>query len=667
MKPFAAAAFFSAALLFLMQPVAGRALLPLYGGSASVWTACLLFFQTGLLAAYGLAHWVGRWSLRAQAATFIAGIVTGWALLSRSAPLEAGPGDPMWEVMFSLASRYGAGYLAVGMSSPVLQTWLTAVGKGSSPYWLYAYSNAGALTALLSYPTLVEPTMSLQAQHRTLGVLFAAALLLATICWRQWSRTQPSGGVLRDEPAPAAASAEPPMRQRATWFFLAFGGSATLLGLTNEMCREVAVVPFLWILPLTLYLSTFIYCFRRSFSANKQQLCFTLAVGVLLGTAVLAAGNALLAWFQVVLLALVLLAVCFCCHGLLANSKPSPGRLTDFYLILAAGGAAGSGFVALLAPRLFSGYDELPWVLSAMCLAAAFELGAEAGWRNNPSTKGILAGLLLAACGGLALAMTGMADESPLEKRRNFYGTLQVMESKDVVGLKRTLRHGRVLHGLQYLEPDKEAWPTAYYGPSSGVGIELQRLPVNSTVAVLGLGVGTLATYAKRGDTFIFFEIDGNIIEIASTSFTYLTHCKGKVQILPGDARLVMQQRTSRGEEKHFDAIVVDTFSSGAIPMHMLTLEAANLFRNNLKPTGKILYHISNQSLDLEPVVRGLAFNLGMHSVRVDSTAQPERGINGATWMILNSEVGKQPETEARRHLLWTDSDASLWRALRWR
>ena len=507
--------------------------------------------------------------------------------------------------------------------------------------------------------------MSLQVQHRMLWLLFAASLVLVVICWRQCNRTRRHGRHYGGQSTHEETAKSASWQRRAVWFFLAFGGSATLLGVTNEMCREIAVVPFLWILPLTVYLFTFIYSFRKGFCATIHQLCLSLALGVLLGTAVLAAGNALVVWFQVVLLSFVLLAVCFACHGLLAITRPSPKGLTDFYLTIAAGGAGGGCFVALAAPRLFSDYDELPWVVAAVCVVAGFQLAGQGGWRDHPATRGILAGLLLAAGGALTLVLSTV-EPGTVEKRRNFYGTLQVIENTNTAGKKLTLHHGRVLHGLQYRDPEKGSWPTAYYGPSSGAGIELQSLPANSTVALLGLGVGTLAAYARQGDLYVFYEIDEDVVDIASKYFTYLRHCKGEIAIRLGDARLLMQRETSTGMRGRFEAIIVDVFTSGAIPVHMLTLEAAYLYRENLKSNGKILYHISNQALDLDPVVRGLANKLGMACTRVDSMGQPTRGTNGATWMILSGENGQGSKDSGRRRLLWTDNHSSLWQVLKW-
>jgi hypothetical protein len=386
------------------------------------------------------------------------------------------------------------------------------------------------------------------------------------------------------------------------------------------------------------------------------------------------------------------------CHGELARSKPHPAYLTLYYLLIATGGALGGVFVALLAPAVFTTYAEYPLSLGFCCLLAAAGWYRSRAWTAYPGKPyWVIAPLAGLGMGLLAALVTWTSDADPqvLARFRNFYGILRIQEQSDVNGEKRLLTHGRVTHGFQYLDPDKRRWPTTYFGPESGIGLAMRHhprrtaLPAAETVAaadaqagralkvgVIGLGAGTIAAYLNPGDTLRFYELNPRVAWVAEHYFTFQQDAPAPIEVVLGDARVQLERELAAGQPQQYDLFAVDAFSSGAIPTHLLTRECAEVYRHHLQPGGLLLFHISNQAVDLVPVVRGLAEALGLDALLVETRPDENRGISRSTWMILTSNQAflSQPEVLAAAAasdpstgvaLVWTDDFASLWGVLK--
>lgn len=436
--------------------------------------------------------------------------------------------------------------------------------------------------------------------------------------------------------------------------------------------------PFLWIAPLSIYLLTFILAFERE--RWYQRSWFAGAAGLLapVACAVISAAIALSLWWQLGVYLAALFVTCMVCHGELARSRPSLRYLTAFYLTIAAGGAIGGVFVALIAPRVFTEFSEYPIGLAAACLLGFvgwLRTGALRQWTNhNLAVRVPLMALLL---GGMTSVVAGVinSDLPAVASRRNFYGVLRVTERSDGNGPLRQLTHGRIQHGFQYLQEPQRAWPTSYYGPNGGAGLVLEALPSPRRVAIIGLGAGTLAAWGRPGDTFRFYEINPDVETIAGAWFSFLKDSRARTEVVLGDARVQMERELARGDAKDFDVIAVDAFSSDVIPVHLLTAECGDIYRRRLKPGGLLLLHISNRSMNLERVTRGLAEHLGWKAVLFFAGQKDDTGESTSRWVLItaNSEFLAQRRiadevagwTDRRAPIGWTDDFASLWRVFK--
>ena len=685
MKPalrFRIAIFLGAFLLFQVQPMVGRLLLPWFGGGPAIWTDCMLFFQVLLLAGYAYAHWLGsRRSTRLGVAVHIGLLAASLVFLpiTRHAgawkPLASG--DPSGRILLLLVATVGGPYFMLSATAPLLQRWYSLSRPGDSPWRLYALSNLGSFLALLSYPFAVEPYLRLRTQVWVWSALYAG---FAAVCgWTAWRirGVTPAAEAEDRETSPAP---RPRFWSVALWLGLSASGSTLLLASTNQISQGVAVIPFLWVAPLSLYLLTFILAFDHERWYRRPL--FAVAAGVLAPAACAVAGLALVVpvWGQLGVHLSTLFVLCMVCHGELALARPNPRYLTVFYLSIAAGGALGGLFVALAAPRLFVEFSEYPIALAAACLlgfAGWLRTGALGQWTaRNFAVRVPLMALLIG--GVTALAATVASSNRPaLVDLRNFYGVLRVTERADLNGPLRQLTHGRVKHGFQYLRDSQRTWPTCYYGPHSGAGIALNALASrNRRVAIIGLGTGTLAAWGHPGDTFRFYEIDSNVETIATTWFSFLRDSKAQTKTVLGDARVLLERELASGHSGDFDVIAVDAFSGDAIPTHLLTAECGDLYRRRLAPGGLLLLHISNRSLDLEPVARGLARRLGWKAVLFVSGPHDETGELSSKWVLVtaNSAFLEQPgiadrvsawSDPKRSPITWTDDFASLWHVLR--
>jgi hypothetical protein len=677
---FPATIFLSAFLVFLVQPMMGRYILPWFGGGPAVWTVCLLFFQTFLLAGYAYAHWLGsRSSNRLQA--FIHVVLLGASLLF----LPILPRAEMWKPAFSadpsgrilllLTVTVGGPYLLLAATTPLVQRWFTISEPGKPPWRLYALSNLGSFLALLSYPFLLEPFLRLRTQSWIWSALYVAFTAICTwTVWRLRLLTPAAAAVVPEAEAPA----RPTTWTVLFWLGLSACSSTLLVATTNQISQDIAVNPFLWVASLSIYLLTFILAFesdrfyRRSLFAVAVGLCAPVAS--VLPTASIGLSLA----SQLTLYLVALFVACMICQGELARSRPSPRYLTAFYLTIAAGGALGGAFVALVAPRIFTEFSEYPIGLAAACLLGFvgwLRSGALSQWTSrNLAVRVPLMALLI---GGLTagVATVTNSNQASVASARNFYGILRVVDQVDHNGLFRELRHGRTRHGFQYVQGPQHDWPTSYYGPHSGVAIALNALPpAPRRIAVVGLGAGTLAAWGRPGDVFRFYEINPDVEAIARTWFSFLKDTRAQTEVVLGDARVQLERELSAGHAHDFDLIAVDAFSSDAIPMHLLTAECAAIYRQRLAPGGLLLLHISNRALNLDPVARGMAQSLGWKAVQFISGDDDQTGESSSRWVLLTANTDFLERTGLGHQLSgwspsapirWTDDFASLWQVLK--
>ncbi len=662
---FGSAVFLSAFLLFSVEPMIAKRILPWYGGSAAVWSTCLVFFQTALLLGYWYARVLTRY------AAFGTQVIVHAVLLGVSfAFLPIGPnehwraastGDPVWSILALLGVTIALPFIALSATSPLLQQWLTRLGH-TSPYRFFAVSNFASLAALLSYPLLVEPRLALTAQRTWWSYAYGAFAILCVAC-----------GYSGRNYAVELARAKPEFEwiapwRKALWFALAACGGMLLLSITNHLTQNVAAVPLLWVLPLAVYLLSFVVTFGRT-SAYPQGLWLRLLALILglLGYALSNVNWMLPLQISVPIFLIGLFVCCLFCHGELYRLRPPADQLTDFYLVIAAGGAAGAIFIGLIAPAVFDAVYELP-----LTLVVTATLAAIVSWPGGKWPVRAFWGALILCMAFVLGTNWQQYHEDSLALRRSFYGALRVVESPRAgTQQTRTLFHGTIEHGAQYLWPPQRFRPTTYYAPDSGIGIVLREgFSGTKRVGLVGLGIGTLAAYGQPGDEFRFYEINGQVIDIAQALFFYLRDTKATTSIVEGDGRLTLERDTSPS----FDVLALDAFSGDAIPVHLLTKEAGELYRQHLRPNGVLAFHVSNDFLDLAPVVEKLAETLGYRAVLVRSHSGDDL-VLAADWVlvtnnmdVLNNEAVKLhslPITKIAGLRVWTDDYSNLFQILK--
>lgn len=653
---YAATVFWSALLLLLVQPVLTRAILPWFGGSAGVWTTSMLFYQSLLLLGYAYAHFIARrLSLRMQVTLHTLLLAASVLVLPlRPSPQwRPNPGsDPVIQILGLLVTTVGLPYFLLSATSPLVQSWLARNARSETPYRLFALSNLGSLVALLSYPAAIEPLLSTRSQMSYWTVSYIGFAVLC--CLSAWLSR---GG------EPLAEGRFSIDRRAWTWLALAACPSVLWLAVANQLSQDVAAVPFLWVLPLSLYLLSFVLCFDSEGWYRPRLFRWLLPLAWIAITIAVSQQGFVSLKLSLVMLAAALFIICMFCHGELARLRPEPAQLTAYYLTLSGGGALGGVFVGLVAPRIFNEYLELPiGVLVSVILALwlLYEL----------ASKRIVRIGAVAAAATFAAVMLPETTPRHFVRLRNFYGTLQVTDSGSAITANRTLFNGSIQHGVQFLAPERSKMATTYYGVASGVAIAINTLRNENhplRVGVIGLGTGTLAAYGRPGDVFRFYEINPAVVDLAKVEFRYLRESPANIEIEAGDARLALE----REEPQNFDVLAVDAFSGDSIPVHLMTVEAFRLYQRHLKPGGVLALHITNKHLDLAPVVQRLASNAGMPAVLIHNSSDTNNIIHYASWVILTRDPaitkrlsylaspikGKAP--------LWTDDYSNLLRTLR--
>ena len=661
--------FLSAFLLFQVQPLVGKLTLPWFGGSAGVWTTCLLFFQVLLLLGYLYAHLVIRHLSHRRQLQLHGGLLV---LAALALPLRlhaafkpSGTGDPVLQLLALLATTVGLPYLLLSTTGPLVQAWVAR--KGHVPYRLFALSNAASMLALLSYPLLVEPWVSLKVQSWgwSAGFLLFAALILGT-----GLRSHPdSMTVAQEEPAQVGPSGA----TRTLWILLAAVPSVLLMAVTSHLSTNVAPIPFLWVLPLALYLLSFILCFEGDRWYHRGVFLALLPLVLAAMAFFLTPGYRHFAvQVQILVFAGGLFIACMVAHGELARLRPHPRFLTGFYLRLSLGGALGGLFVAWVAPRLFRSYLELPLGLAACAAAALLTLSRDPGPLKQPWLRAVQ-GLFLVLILGLGVHtwyVEAAGDRVLVAQGRNFYGTLTVFD--DDRHQWRTLAHGTITHGGQFLDPAKAPKPVTYYSPDSGVGLALVSLPEGPRkVGVVGLGTGSLAAYGRPGDVIRYYDINPLVEDYARRYFSFLKGSPARVEVVMGDARLSLEREAPQA----YDLLAIDAFSSDAIPVHLLTREAFAAYLRHLRPGGILAVHVSNRYLNLHPVVKAAADHFHRAARVVDTDSDEATGAYGSTWLLLTADHAffDQPAFQDNGDvsrlegpaLTWTDDFSNLFRILK--
>ncbi|HEV2800162.1 MAG TPA: fused MFS/spermidine synthase [Pyrinomonadaceae bacterium] len=756
---YAATLFVSASLLFWVQPMLAKMLLPLLGGTPAVWNTCMLFFQAMLLAGYAYAlavsKWLTlRWQIVVHALVLLSATLAFPILISesaaRSVPRE---GNPAGCLLWSLLTTTGLPFFAVSANSPLLQKWFAETRQESArdPYFLYAASNAGSLLALLSYPLLVEPRLTLGAQSRlwSLGYALLAALIAAcafALLRRRRGTTQQvdsePDGVAGTKAATNFGDAEMETasdsgdrqaeetlswRRRLRWVALAFVPSSLMLGVTTYFSTDIASLPLLWIIPLSLYLLTLVFAFARRQIFKPRTVARMLPGVALIFALVYLSGATQPVWLLLFSHLFFFVVAALACHALLAADRPGVRHLAEFYLLMSVGGVLGGLFNALLAPVVFNTTLEYPLVIVLACLlmpcpAATNRDAATDAPRERLWDVGIPAGVALLTVitalvvnrfvfdwvQGLAL-VTGMPliisylfkrrpvrfalalgacmlgssfhaglTRETLLTERNFYGTLRV--TQDTGSDTHWLYHGTTIHGRQSLALDRHCEPLSYYhreGPLGQLFKSLDAEAANTNIAIVGLGTGATAAYTRAGQNWTFYEINPEVVRIARnpTYFTYLSYCAAApVAVSLGDARLRLQD----APPAHYNLIVLDAFSSDAIPVHLMTVEALDLYLSKLAPGGLVVFHISNRSLDLHPVVADLALARSLHCLAFDDTARNQPGgKEPSQWVVLARSPEdlktlaadtrwRQLEGQPQRPV-WSDDFSNIVSIFKWR
>jgi hypothetical protein len=763
MLTYAITVFTGAFLLFQVEPLVARYILPWFGGSSAVWITCMLFFQLLLVAGYAYSHLIAtRLRPRTQAIVHVA-IVSACVLLMGALALTwqspitpganwkpASPDFPITRIFILLIVSIGLPFFILATTGPLLQAWFARSRHGTSPYRLYALSNIGSLLALVTYPFLVEPALTLKAQAILWSLLFMGFAIGVVICARSVGQVPLSdvNAVDVDESEDPRIPV-PPRSTRFLWIALATVASVMLLATTNQICQQVAAVPFLWVLPLAIYLLSFIACFDNQRWYRRGVFHPALGAALFVALVVLSSPAASIV-IQIVTYSVLLFTICMVCHGELVRLKPIERYLTAFYLMIAIGGAAGGIFVVAIAPWLFTGYWEfhlavwssllmlvivlmrdpnswlyerrptvaiallygaivLPQLIGAEHLAdvvrragahlisgfvaiglmsaVAFQKQTQLSRRWPGSILQASAILCLIVVGGVLIVDIAGNRASNLIASRNFYGTLAVysVDSQDPEGQYYMLRHGQIIHGEQYSAADKRYQPTTYYGPDSGVGLVMLNHPRRFArnppdrslrVGAIGLGIGTIAAYGLPGDYIRFYEINPAVVKIAASEnsyFTYLRDSRGKIDIVPGDARLSMERELANRNPQAFDVLVLDAFAGDAIPVHLLTIEAIAIYLREMTPDGVLAIHVTNRYLNLQPVIQQIATHFGLKSGLVHQSGGSL--VKPSDWIILgrnNAVLGRaglasklRPLDARRSARLWTDDYSNLFQILK--
>ncbi len=627
--------FLSAFLLFQVQPLIGKMILPWFGGSAAIWTTCMLFFQMVLLLGYFYSHWVTRYLSPSRQSLVHGGLLLISLLLIPISPSldwkPLGAENPTLRILGLLTVSIGLPYFVLSTTGPLLQAWFARERSGQVPYRLFALSNFGSMLALLAYPVAVEPVFPTLWQSWLWSGLYACFVVAcALLAWRGRKGTLIAPQAHDEGPAPR-------WTDKLLWAALAACPSILMVADTSFLTTNIAPIPMLWVAPLALYLLSFILSFERSGWYQRKIFLPLLVIGLaaLAWLPTLGIAEIPLAWSMGINLT-AFFAACMVCHGELARRQPHPSHLTGYYLMLAVGGVVGGFFVGVIAPYGFNSNYELSIGIVLTGLVAAIAVipklsAAAPQWRY----------VLIAFSAVVLVGLTWTRVEDHLAQTRgaevtarNFYGNLQVFNNTE--SQHRTMIHGQIIHGRQNTAPGKLDEPTTYYSPEGGAGKALQIKAAQGPlrVGVIGLGVGTLVSYGRKDDYYRLYDIDPLVIEMAQKNFSFLSRTPATTEIILGDARLQLE----REPDQRFDVLLIDAFSGDSVPIHLLTFEAFAQYFRHLKPNGVLAVHITNRFLDLQPVVQTAADHFGKQARLVSSESNPDNLVLRSRWALVGSD-----------------------------
>lgn len=711
-------------LLFLVQPMVARLALPLVGGAPSVWNSAMLTYQTLLLGGYGYAMWLSNKPLKRQAMIHIALLLL--AVLTLPITLRewvpARQGLEVLSIPLLLLVSIGPVFGLVSAQAPLMQRWYVADPEAGEPWWLYSISNFGSFAGLLAYPLLVEPLASTRAQVWAWSIGFC--VLIALVCLAAWTRRDAAAA----SPAHAATTVQdqaPVARgQIALWLVLSAVPSGLMLSTTTHLTTDIVAMPLLWVIPLALYLLSFIVAFANR-QTSAKLIVFATPVLMLVSARVMMSSKQQSSIFLLLLTLILLFAICTALHSRLYSLRPHFSALTKFYFVMSLGGALGGAFTALVAPLVFSWTWEHPLLLLAAALLVPLPVMVDwpARFGLTPGKAGVQA-CILAAIGlllcvwlfsvafagtkpaveaaliaiimligvgclawralfvvllcGLVLAQGGVETIASLahsDARRSYFGIYRIQDDPDT--RSRAMMHGTTVHGVQSLDPDQRRTPLSYYGANSGAGLVLAKAGAmfgqNARIGVVGLGGGTLACYSRPGQVWTFFEIDPVVWDYSRDgTFTFLRDCTPDAKVIIGDARLELEKLPKAG----FDVLAVDAFSSDSIPLHLLTDEAIGIYTGALADKGVLLIHISNRFMRLEPAIAALAKKRGLSALQL--VDRPAKGslTRASQWVVLARDPGTLDKLrgDERWHPLmqsqgppWTDDHASILPYILWK
>lgn len=662
--------FLSAFLLFLIEPIAAKELLPVLGGSSAVWITCLVFFQATLLGGYIYAHWLSRLAAprlekRIHLAVIACATVMALCALWFHPDNAQSTEHPVLTIFVVLAIRIGLPFLLLGSTTSLLQVWW-ARNYGGTPYRLFALSNASSLLALALYPTVVEPLLTLRTQRLlwTAGVVLYA-VLFAVIAWRLSELPERKTEAEASQPLASLA-------RRALWFFLPMVASIQLSAVTRHLTSNVAAIPLLWTMPLGVYLLTFILAFNYP-SLYRRALVVRILVVMLasLGYVMTKTDVTLPISLAILFYLVELLFACLFLHAETYRIRPGTRETTLFYLLIAAGGVSGAFFVGIASPLIFSADYDIA-ISFLMTAVAAILVTWPDGWGQR-----LLWGTGTALLAALLVMVHIAYGRQTLVSLRNFYGTLRVrqMDSPAQIQPVRLLVNGTIQHGMQSFAPGMSGVPMSYYAHDSGIGLAMLNCcgQAPRRIGVIGLGTGTVAAYGRAGDTIRFYEINPLVAPIAQHLFTYLRDSKARITIVPGDARTSLSREAPQG----FQVLVIDAFSGDSIPLHLLTTQAMQIYRRHLAPDGVLVFHVSNQYVNLPPEIALLADAAGMKTVLVDTPSNDEHGEYRATWILVANQQSSLPSPAVDPQVtpvprlpnlrVWTDDYSSVLPLLRWK
>jgi spermidine synthase len=632
--PYAGTIFLSAFLLFLVQPIIAKQILPWFGGSAAVWTTCLVFFQSILLAGYAYADAGTRLGMKRQTLLHVALLALSLLtlpILASETWKPSGNEEPIFRILLLLLVTIGLPYFLLSTTTPLLQSWYWKRFQSAVPYRLFALSNFASLLALLGFPVLFEPWLDLNQLGWTWSVVYTLFVIVcAATGWASMKAASAQAGqpqaAVAAATAPASHAAAPTLGRQLLWLALSAMGSVMLLAITNHVTQNIASVPFMWVVPLSLYLITFILCFDHP-RWYVRPLFLALLLVMLPAMAWKIPSLNLQA--AVALYFGGLFVACMFCHGEMARLKPDPKYLTRFYLMMSVGGALGAVLIAIVAPLTLEGYFELNIALGLLALLLVMR-------SNGLWTILAILSLMPTVYYAVIGAQEYMRDMRVME--RDFYGVVRTKDRTVDGATYRAMYHGGIIHGGQLQGEQFRNTPSDYFGPGSGYGRMFTAMnalrPQPRKIGIIGLGAGVVAAYGRAGDEVVFYEISPKVVEIEKREFSFLRDTPAKVHpVVMGDGRLSLEREAPR----RYDVLGIDAFSGDSIPMHLVTREAMQLYLKHLAPDGVIVFQATNRYIDIMPVVKRHANELGMEAVLVSDI--PESSIGANYWLSSTDQI----------------------------